>query len=63
MICTECRYSGLWGGMAITYSNCKECGKEIVNANTATDDYCVECADRLGICQHCGKEIAEFSEH
>ena len=42
---------------AFTHSNCKECGHEMVFANSDIDKYCLDCAKKLNVCRHCGAEM------
>lgn len=40
-----------------TSSFCQNCYKELVNADTDTDDYCMECAIKYNVCVRCGAEM------
>lgn len=56
MYCDEHKY--IFRCCAIMDSECKECGKTFTNfMSPPFDEYCEECADKLNVCQFCGKKI------
>lgn len=56
--CKFCFYiaSGI-GGCAMTKSNCKCCGKEIMNGSTNVNRICNECSDEYNLCIKCGADL------
>ena len=42
---------------AFTKIKCRLCGEELIFANSDTDYYCLECAQKNNICKHCGAEM------
>lgn len=56
--CKSCFYLyGKLGGAAMTLSACGVCDTERHFANTCVDALCKICADKLGLCKHCGADI------
>jgi hypothetical protein len=58
-LCKCCFYvnTSRWGGTAITFRNCAECGKEMSFGNTCTDILCNECAVSTNHCKYCGQKL------
>lgn len=58
-LCKYCNYfdTARIGGCAITLVGCANCGKEMSFANTCTDVYCDEYAEKLNVCKHCGQKM------
>lgn len=53
--CPVCFYVwGRVGGASITTTQCGRCEKELTFGNTCVDVLCLDCANKLGLCVHCG---------
>ncbi len=57
-LCKFCYYdSSRIGGARMTHAVCALCENEITFGNTAIDVICPDCAQREGICKHCGADV------
>ena len=60
MLCRYCfleHLQGVIAGQAFTEWKCSVCGQTFVHHNTATPTVCEQCAERLGKCEMCGRDI------
>ena len=55
--CKSCFYKSIFGGAAITTTNCHNCNKKITFGSTNVDFFCMDCAHQLNKCVHCGKNL------
>ena len=51
--CRWCFYRSGMAGQAFTDWTCWSCGKEDQSSTTSHPRLCVECADKLGLCERC----------
>jgi hypothetical protein len=58
-LCKHCFYvkTGRIAGQAFTNHNCGLCDKLMTFPTTDTDDFCLECAEEISVCKHCGAKI------
>lgn len=57
VVCYPPYGSGRIGGATCTTVGCGVCGAEVMFASTCTDALCLACAQRLGLCKHCGSDV------
>lgn len=55
--CKSCFYNHFFGGAMMTAAQCHNCHKDMTFGSTDNDYYCLDCAQKLNACVHCGKEI------
>lgn len=58
-LCRVCFYmrSNSWAGQAFTDKNCEGCNVKMTFATTNTDSFCNTCAEKYGVCKHCGAKM------
>lgn len=59
MLCKYCYYimSDRISGQSFCTTECLNCKKEMSFGNTDTDELCMECAEELNRCKHCGVKM------
>lgn len=55
--CVICYYSTRLEGQAFTHSTCKSCFMPTMFSTTDIDLLCKGCAEKEGLCKHCGADI------
>lgn len=55
--CRSCYYTNRIAFDIISFSRCKNCGKDLYFGSSDIDKYCLDCAKEKNVCKHCGKEI------
>jgi dCMP deaminase len=53
--CKKCEHRVY--GHAFSNTNCKYCGKEIINSHTPGDTVCFRCAELYDVCMECGVSL------
>lgn len=53
-LCRLCFYQHRLAGAAVTTEPCMCCGLPQTYGSTDTDALCLECAEKTGLCKHCG---------
>ncbi len=55
--CKACFYNSRIGGASMTSQPCMSCHADQMYGSTNTDALCKKCAEKHGLCKHCGGDL------